>query len=231
MFLPKVTHQTSRAKMQVVSVNVGLPREVEWRHDLVSTAIHKSPVRGPIAVRRLNLDGDRQADLSVHGGPEKAVYVYPSEHYPQWREELPGVALPWAAFGENLTSEGILEPNVHIGDVLRIGTAELVVTQPRMPCFKLNVRFQRSDMVKRFLRTGRSGFYLAVLQEGQVEAGDSIELVPTSQPAVTISEVAALYTTERGNQELMQRALQTPGMPQGWREWFREQLAGAAARH
>jgi MOSC domain-containing protein YiiM len=182
-------------------------------------------------VRRLNLDGDRQADLSVHGGPEKAVYVYPSEHYPQWREELPGVALPWAAFGENLTSEGILEPNVHIGDVLRIGTAELVVTQPRMPCFKLNVRFQRSDMVKRFLRTGRSGFYLAVLQEGQVEAGDSIELVPTSQPAVTISEVAALYTTERGNQELMQRALQTPGMPQGWREWFREQLAGAAARH
>src|SRR5215208_2023863 len=216
--------------MRVVSVNVGLPREVEWRHDLVATAIHKSPVAGPVVVRRLNLDGDRQADLSVHGGPEKAVYVYPSEHYPHWQQELPGIPLPWGAFGENLTTEGIQEVGVHIGDVLRVGTAEFVVTQPRMPCFKLNVRFQRSDMVKRFLQSGRAGFYLAVLQEGQLQAGDSVELVPTAEPAVTVSELAALYTTERDNRALMQRALETRGLPQGWREWFREQLARVAAR-
>ena len=216
--------------MRVVSVNVGLPREVEWRHDLVETAIHKSPVAGPVVVRRLNLDGDRQADLSVHGGPEKAVYVYPSEHYPHWQQELPGIPLPWGAFGENLTTEGIQEVGVHIGDVLRVGTAEFVVTQPRMPCFKLNVRFQRSDMVKRFLQSGRAGFYLAVLQEGQLQAGDSVELVPTAEPAVTVSELAALYTTERDNRALMQRALETRGLPQGWREWFREQLARVAAR-
>jgi MOSC domain-containing protein YiiM len=215
--------------MRVVSVNVGLPREVEWRHDLVATAIHKAPVEGPVAVKRLNLHGDRQADLSVHGGPEKAVYVYPSEPYQFWRDELPGFTLPWGAFGENLSSEGILERNVRIGDVLRIGTAELVVTQPRMPCFKLNVRFQRSDMVKRFLRSGRSGFYLAVLKEGQVQAGDSVVMMPTTELAVTVAEVAALYTTQRDNRDLMQRALLTPGMPEGWRGWFRERLAEAGA--
>jgi MOSC domain-containing protein YiiM len=214
-------------QMRVVSVNVGLPREVEWRHDLVATAIHKAPVDGPVAVKRLNLDGDRQADLSVHGGPEKAVYVYPTEHYEFWREELPGVPLPWGAFGENLSVEAILEPEVRIGDVFRIGTAELVVTQPRMPCFKLNVRFQRSDMVKRFLRSGRTGFYLAVLKEGQVQAGDSITMTPTTAQAVTVSDVAALYTTQRDNRDLMQRALETPEMPEGWRGWFKEQLAQA----
>ena len=215
--------------MRVVSVNVGLPREVEWRHDLVATAIHKAPVERPVAVKRLNLDGDRQADLSVHGGPEKAVYVYPTEHYEFWREELPRVPLPWGAFGENLSVEGILEPAVRIGDVFRIGTAELVVSQPRMPCFKLNIRFQRSDMVKRFLRSGRTGFYLAVLTEGQVQAGDSIAMTPTTEQAVTVSEVAALYTTERHTRDLMERALQTPGMPEGWRGWFREQLAEGRA--
>ena len=215
--------------MRVVSVNVGLPREVEWRHDLVATAIHKSPVSGPVAVKRLNLNGDRQADLSVHGGPEKAVYVYPSEHYEFWREELPGTALPWGAFGENLSVEGILEPAVRIGDVFRIGTAEMVVTQPRMPCFKLNIRFQRSDMVKMFLRSGRNGFYLAVLKEGQVQAGDAIAVAPTTEHAVTVAEFAALYTTERDNRELMRRALDTPGIPVSWQEWFRERLAEAGA--
>jgi MOSC domain-containing protein YiiM len=215
--------------MRVVSVNVGLPRDVEWRHDVVATGIHKSPVTGPVQVRRLNLDGDRQADLTVHGGPEKAVYVYPTEHYEFWREELPGIALPWGAFGENLSVEGILEPAVRIGDVFRIGSAELVVTQPRMPCFKLNIRFQRSDMVKRFLRSGRTGFYLRVLKEGQLQAGDSIAMTPSAEQAVTVSDVAALYTTERDNRDLMQRALETPGMPEGWRGWFRERLAEAGA--
>ena len=143
--------------MRVLSVNVGLPREVEWRNEPVTTAIHKAPISGPVQVRLLNLDGDRQADLSVHGGPEKAVYVYPSEHYPFWKEELPGVALPWGVFGENLTVAGMDETAIRVGDVLRIGTAEFMVTQPRLPCYKLNTRFQRSDMVKRFLRGGRTG--------------------------------------------------------------------------
>src|SRR3982751_4220491 len=174
--------------MKVLSVNVGLPRTVEWRSDPVQTGIYKTPVDGPVLVRRLNLDGDRQADLSVHGGPEKAVYLYPGEHYAWWREQLPGVSLPWGAFGENLTAKGLLETMVRVGDLLRIGTAEFVVTQPRMPCFKLNVRFQRPDMVKRFLQAARSGFYLAVLKEGRLAAGDPIELTPGGGDPIGVNE-------------------------------------------
>jgi MOSC domain-containing protein YiiM len=213
--------------MKVVSVNVGLPRDVEWRRDAVETAIFKSPVAGRIAVKRLNLEGDRQADLAVHGGPEKAVYAYPTEHYPFWREELPGVPLPWGSFGENLSTEGLLESKVRVGDVLRIGSAELVVTQPRMPCFKLNLRFQRSDMVKRFTQSGRSGFYLAVLKEGDLGAGDPIELVPAGEEAVTVADIVALYTTDRQNRQLMQRAIDTPHLAHGWLEHFRVRLSGA----
>ncbi len=213
--------------MKVVSVNVGLPKDVEWRQDVVATAIHKVPVAGRIAVKRLNLEGDRQADLTVHGGPEKAVYAYPTEHYPFWREELPGVPLPWGSFGENLSIEGLSESKVRVGDVLRIGTAELVVTQPRMPCFKLNLRFQRSDMVRRFSRSGRSGFYLAVLKEGDLGTGDPIELVPADEEAVTVADIVALYTTDRGNRELMQRAIETPHLAQGWLEHFRTRISGA----
>ena len=208
--------------MQVLSVNVGLPREVEWRNEPVTTAIHKAPVSGTVRVRRLNVDGDRQADLSVHGGPDKAVYVYPSEHYPFWKEELPGVALPWGAFGENLTVEGVNETAVRVGDVLRAGTAQFMVTQPRLPCYKLNIRFQRPDMVKRFLRSGRTGFYLAVIKEGELAAGDEIELVPTDLSAVTIPEVVALYTSKKGNGALLQRAIGTPALPQSWREYFQK---------
>jgi MOSC domain-containing protein YiiM len=163
--------------MQIVSIQVGLPRTVEWRGELIETAIFKSPVAGRVRVGRLNLDGDRQADLTVHGGADKAVYVYPSEHYAWWKEELPGVALPWGSFGENFTTEGVLETSTRVGDVLRAGSAEFVVTQPRMPCYKLNVRFGRPDMVKRFLRGGRPGLYLAVLREGDVGAGDAMTLV------------------------------------------------------
>jgi MOSC domain-containing protein YiiM len=206
--------------MKVVSVNVGLPRDVEWRRDLVATAIHKAPVPGRVAVKRLNLEGDRQADLSVHGGPDKAVYAYPTEHYPSWREELPGVALPWGTFGENLSTEGLREPELRIGDRLRIGTAEFLVTQPRLPCFKLNVRFQRPDMVKRFLRQSRNGFYLAVLKEGDVGAGDSIALIPTQEDAVSVADIVALYTVDANNRGLMERAVRTSALPEGWRNHF-----------
>lgn len=210
--------------MRVLSVNVGRPRDIEWRRDMVATAIYKAPVPGRVAVTRLNLEGDQQADLSVHGGPEKAVYAYATEHYAFWREELPGIALPWGAFGENLSTEGLLESTVRIGDVLRIGTTELVVTQPRMPCFKLNVRFQRPEMVKRFLRAHRTGFYLAVLREGHVGAGDPIDLVPTDAQAVSVAEVATLYTADAANRDLLQRAVRTAALPEGWRDHFRTRL-------
>lgn len=211
--------------MRVLSVSVGLPHQVEWRNAVVATAIHKVAVTGPVEVRRLNLAGDRQADLSVHGGPDKAVYAYPSEHYAFWREELPGVALPWGAFGENLTVEGLTETELRVGDVLRIETAEFVVTQPRLPCFKLNARFQRPDMVKRFLRSGRTGFYLAVVTEGQLAAGDAIELLPTDRSAIGVTEVVTLYTTKNGDGELLQRALATPELPRSWRDYFQARLA------
>jgi MOSC domain-containing protein YiiM len=211
--------------MRVLSVNVGLPRKVEWRHEAVETGIFKAPVSGPVEVRRLNLAGDRQADLSVHGGPDKAVYVYPSEHYAYWREQFPDVELPWAAFGENLTVEGVNESVTRVGDVLRIGTAEFVVTQPRLPCYKLNVRFQRPDMVKRFLRSGRTGFYLRVIEEGSLAAGDTIEVAPTDRSAIGVAEVVTLYTTKNGDSDLLQRAIATPALPLSWREYFQTRLS------
>jgi MOSC domain-containing protein YiiM len=177
--------------MQVISVNVGLPRDVEWRDEIVRTSIFKQPVTGRVRVDRLNIDGDRQSDLTVHGGINKAVYVYPSEHYDFWRKELPHADLPWGAFGENLTTIGLAEADVRIGDRFAIGSAEFVVTQPRMPCYKLTIRFGRADMIKRFHRSGRSGFYLAVAKEGEIGSGDAIALLSRDSGASTIAEVAA----------------------------------------
>jgi MOSC domain-containing protein YiiM len=175
-------------------------------------------------VARDNLEGDQQSDLSVHGGPEKAVYVYPMEHYAFWRLELPEAELPWGAFGENLTTEGLLEDDVWIGDRYRVGTAELVVTQPRMPCYKLALRFGRSDMVKRFLQSGRSGFYLAVEREGDVGAGDAIERLGRDERRLTVAEVVALYATDAANQSLLERASDHPALPAAWRAYFRQRL-------
>ena len=208
----------------VVSVNVGLPREVAWRREIVTTSIFKSPVAGRVMVRRLNLDGDRQSDLTVHGGADKAVYAYPSEHYAYWREELPGTELPWGSFGENLTIEGLLESEVRIGDRWAVGEAAFRVTQPRMPCFKLGIRFDRPDMVKRFLLSGRSGFYLGVDREGEVAAGDAITVTAVDPESVTVSDVVGLYTSDRGNQELMRRASALPSLPESWREYFRKRM-------
>ena len=160
--------------MKVVSLSVGLPREVEWDGQTVLTSIFKEPVDRRLRVTTLNFEGDEQSDLTVHGGVDKAVYVYPSEHYESWRRELAGMDLPWAMFGENLTTEGLRE-DVRIGDRFRIGSAEFVVTQPRLPCYKLGIRFGRMDMLKRMLRSGRTGFYFAVTREGEVGAGDAIE--------------------------------------------------------
>lgn len=175
----------------LIAVNVGLPREVQWRGKTVRTSIYKSPVAGPVRVGKLNLDGDGQADLEVHGGAGKAVYAYPSEHYAYWREALDRADLAWGAFGENLTTAGFTEASVRIGDRLRAGSVELEVTRPRLPCFKLGIRFGRADMVERFLRSGRTGFYLSVIREGQLAAGDAVELIARAEGAETVAEVAA----------------------------------------
>ena len=210
--------------MKLLSVNVGLPREVLWNGKRVHTSIFKTPVKGRVRVAALNLRGDEQSDLSVHGGADKAVYAYPSEHYPFWRKELPEMDLPWAMFGENFTTEGMLEEAVRIGDRIKVGSAEFVITQPRMPCYKLAIRFGRPDIIKRFLQSGRTGFYLAVLREGEVTASDSIELLARDEHGVTVADVVSLYTADATNQDLLHRVSELPALPAGWRDYFRKRI-------
>jgi len=209
--------------MKLISVNAGLPREVAWNGKTATTSIWKDPVSGPVRVSTLNIEGDRQSDLTVHGGPDKAVYVYPSEHYDYWRHELRGMQLPWGSFGENLTTEGLSE-EFRIGDRLRIGSAEFAVTQPRMPCFKLAIRFGRPDIVKRFLRSGRTGFYLAVTREGEVTAGDPIHLDARPGESLSVADIVRLYTADSENQEMLILATRLAGLPQGWRDYFKKRL-------
>jgi MOSC domain-containing protein YiiM len=221
--------------VRVVSVNVGLPRTVRWKARDVTTGIFKEPVQGRVPVRRLNLDGDRQADLTVHGGALKAVYAYPVEHYAFWQEQL-GVELPHGAFGENLTVEGLpLEEAVGVGDRLRIGAAELVVTQPRLPCYKLGLRFGREDMVKRFLVSGRTGYYLSVEEEGDVGAGDRVEIA--RHPArVPVAEITRVFEADRDDFAAIERLVALDPLPEDWRAYFEKKLestcrpSGAAAR-
>jgi len=210
--------------VQLVSVNVGLPREVAAQGRVVRTSIWKDPVEWLVHVSSLNLDGDKQSDLSVHGGPDKAVYAYPSEHYEYWRRELPATDLAWGTFGENFTTEGLLEPDIRIGDRIRVGSAEFLVTQPRMPCFKLGVRFGRDDMVKRFLRSGRPGFYLAVVREGEVARGNVIEFVGRDEHGITVADIASLYARDRDNEDLLRRAVDVPALPESWKGYLRKRL-------
>jgi MOSC domain-containing protein YiiM len=213
------------APMKILSLNVGLPRTVWWKDRKVTTGIFKEPVQGVVALRRLNLDGDRQADLEVHGGPWKAVYAYPSEHYQFWAHELPGMELPWGMFGENLTTEGLLEESVHIGDQFRIGTSLLMVTQPRLPCYKLGLKFGRDDILKRFLESNRSGIYFSVVEEGMINAGDSIEPLHAEPHRIRVADVNRAYVNARENVLVMRRALRVKALPSGFRSYFQEQLA------
>ena len=212
--------------MKIISLNVGRPRLVMWEGQSVSTGIFKTPVEGRVMLRKLNLDGDRQADLTVHGGPAKAAYAYPAEHYGYWREELPGTELPWGMFGENFTTEGLDESNVNIGDRFRIGAAEVSVTEPRMPCYKLGIKFGRKDILKRFLASGRTGFYFSVEREGEVGAGDVIELVARDKHHVTVADITRLYARDREDFETMRRAVAVEALPETWRQHFRQKLSG-----
>jgi MOSC domain-containing protein YiiM len=208
--------------MKIVSVNVGLPRSVLWKGTTVSTGIFKSPVEGVVPVKRLNLRGDEQADLTVHGGLYKAVYGYPSEHYGFWRQELPQADLSWGAFGENLTTDGLMEDNLFIGDRLRIGSALLMVTQPRVPCYKITIRFERDDMIKRFIASNTSGFYFSVLEEGDVAAGSSIAIVHRDASKVSVADINHLYYGTSRSRDLLERAVNLEALPAGWRDYLRE---------
>lgn len=213
--------------MKLISVNTGLPREVTWHGRRVTTAIYKQPVQGRVALRKLNLDGDRQADLSVHGGEYKAVYSYPLTHYEYWKQELPGRELPIGIFGENFTLDRFQEESIQLGDRFSVGSAEVMVTQPRLPCYKLGIRFGADEMVKRFFESGRTGFYLAVMREGEVGAGDDVVEVSREPSGVPVSEITRLYAAKRyGGADVasVRRALQVAALPDSWKEYFRQRL-------
>ena len=217
--------------MKIVSLNLGLPRLVLRGEEPVSTGIFKEPVAGRVKLRLLNLDGDRQADLSVHGGPEKAVYLYPAEHYEFWRREFPEMELPWGMFGENFTTTGLLETGTNVGDRFKVGSAEVVVTQPRMPCYKLGIRFGRTDIIRRFLASERSGFYLSVAEEGEVAAGDEFELIEKNPTGVRVVDVTRLYSSDKSNVDLLRRAIATEALPESWRSYFQERLEKLTDKH
>lgn len=213
--------------MKLISVTVGLPREVTWHGKVVTTGIFKQPVDGRVALRKLNLDGDRQADLNVHGGEDKAVYCYPVEHYEFWSRELPGHPLPHGSFGENFTTQGLLEDEVRIGDQLSVGSAQLVVKQPRLPCYKLGIKFQSDEIVRRFLAAAGTGFYVAVAREGEVGAGDEIKVTARDKTAVPLSEITRLYVAKHwddGEQASAERTLQLAALPDSWKNYFRDRL-------
>ena len=214
--------------MRVVSVNVGLPRTVRSKGREVTTGIFKKPVAGRIPLHRLNFDGDRQADLAVHGGAAKAVYAYPLEHYAFWQEQLQE-ELPFGSFGENLTVEGLpLEGHIAVGDRFRVGTAELVVTQPRIPCFKLALRFGRDDMVKRFLASGRTGYYLAVQVEGDVGAGDRVNTLARHPARIPVAEVTRVYASDRDDRAAIERLVALDALPEDWRSHFEAKFTSVA---
>lgn len=212
--------------MKLISLSVARPRLTVYKGTTINTGIFKEPVVGRVALRTLNLDGDQQADLSVHGGPLKAVYAYPAEHYEYWRRQLPDMDLPWSTFGENFTTEGLTEETVQVGDRFRIGSSIVMIRQPRVPCYKLAAKFQRDDILQRFLRSGHSGFYFSVEQEGGVEAGDSFQLISREDNAITIAEMNLLFVKEKYNRDLLQKAIATAGLPRDWREYLLPRLDG-----
>lgn len=210
--------------MKIISVNVGLPREILHDGRMIRSGIFKTPVAGRVRVKALNIDGDQQADLTVHGGPSKAIYAYPSEHYEFWRKQLPEVELPWGSFGENLDTAGIVEKEINIGDRLCIGSVELIVTEPRLPCYKLNAKFAREDMVKRFLRSRRTGFYLSVARDGEIGAGDLIRFLSRDETRVSVADVTRLYAFDHNDLAGMRRAAEVKALPDSWRNYFSERV-------
>jgi MOSC domain-containing protein YiiM len=209
---------------KILSVNVSYPKEVDFEGQKVTTGIFKEPIEGRIKLRTLNLVGDKQADLTVHGGPDKAVYAYPVEHYEFWHKLYPNMEMPNGMFGENFTIEGLMENDVNVGDVFEIGSAKVIATQPRMPCYKLGVKFGCMDVLKKFLVSGRSGIYFKVLEEGEVGAGDSIIQIHKDTNRVGISDIVRLYASDREDIKTMRRAVKVGALPERWKDYFYEQI-------
>jgi MOSC domain-containing protein YiiM len=210
---------------RILSVNMSLPKEIDFEGQRLTTGIFKVPVEGPVTLRTLNLDGDRQADLTVHGGPDKAVYSYSIEHYDFWHGVFPEIALQNGMIGENLTVDGLIESEVNVGDVFRIGSATVIATQPRMPCYKLGVKFGLMDVLKKFLASGRSGIYFRVLEEGEVAAGDTI-VKNKEDSRITFGDIVRLYSIERGDLQTMRLAAKVDSLPKGWTRYFLEKIQG-----
>jgi MOSC domain-containing protein YiiM len=211
--------------MRVIAVNVGTLRPIPWRGKQVQTGIFKHPIDGRIAVQSRGLDGDQQGDLKLHGGIDKAVYVYPKEHYEYWQHEFPDLTFPWGMFGENLTTEGASEDAMYIGNRWRIGSAQFEIVQPREPCFKLGIKFGNPKVIKQFLASGRSGWYLKVITEGEVGAGDQIFPVSQNDQHVTVTDLNKLLFQTVQDQSILQRALQIKTLPTGWHDLISQYLA------
>jgi MOSC domain-containing protein YiiM len=216
--------------MKLLSVNVSPPREVAHGGKTVTTAIFKEPVDGRVMISKLNLDGDGQADLMGHGGIYKAAYAYSVENYNYWKRELGRTDFAFGQFGENFTVEGMLEDVIHVGDVFRVGSALIEVTQPRVPCYKLGLKMGLSGFEKRFLASCRVGFYLRVLEEGGVGAGDVFERVRTDPERMTVREICRLLYFDSENLEGTRRALRIRARSPGWRQSFEERLANWNSR-
>lgn len=208
--------------MKLISVNVSQPKEVWYNGKRIKTGIFKEPVGGRTMMRRLNLDGDGQGDPSVHGGVHKAVYIYMIEHYDYWKRELGRADLTYGQFGENLTVEGLLEETVHIGDVFRVGEALVEVSQPRVPCFKLGIKMGNPQIVKPFLESKRVGFYVRVLAEGEVGAGDGIERTKVGEGQMTVKEIVHLRYFDNMNAAAAEKAANLPALTPSWRDAFVE---------
>lgn len=211
--------------MKLISVNVSSPKEIQYKGETVTTGIFKKPVPGRVMLRELNLDGDGQADSTVHGGIHQAVYVYPFEHYDYWKQKLDREDLPYGQFGENFTVVGMTEDQVHIGDVFRIGSASVQITQPRVPCYKLAIKMNLPKFPKLFMASGRTGFYLRVLQEGEVGAGDAIERIEVAPEKMTVQEVFHLAFGDHDDREALNKALRVRSLSPGWHGMFAERLA------
>ncbi len=215
--------------MKLLSVNVSLPRHFPYRDETVTTSIFKEPVEGRVMLRVTNLDGDAQADLTVHGGTDKAVYVYSFTHYTYWQRELDRSDFTFGQFGENFTVEGLLEQDVHIGDVFRVGGALVEVSQPRVPCFKLALKMQLPGFPKMFLSSGRLGFYSRVLEEGEVGAGDIFERIKVGPERLSLQELWRLTYFDRENLVRIKAAAGIKALSPEWRRSLEKRLTGVQA--
>lgn len=213
--------------MKVLSVNVSMAKPLHYRGKNFETGIFKVPVEGPVAVGALGLEGDQQADLQAHGGPYKAVYAYSSDYYPYWASKLGRDDLAYGQFGENLTVEGLHDPDVRLGDVFRVGTAVLQATQPRLPCFKLGAKMGDTRFIRQFMDSRRLGVYLRVLQEGELTVGDEFKLEERSSTELSIPDLIDLWYVDRDDVERAAVAICSDALPPAWREGFEERLQQA----